>query len=596
MMNYNTTESVGYVRVSHEKQVDNYSLDTQTELIKKFANGNNMTLVKCFREEGCSGRNTNRPQYQAMMKYIRENEIKVVIVHKLDRLHRDEYNAMNDIKFFRANGIKLITIAEGLDSDEPLSTLGFMVHFILAADFSRNLASETRKGLLAGAKCCKHLGGTPPYGFQVNRDTGLLEIDETTAPAVRGIFELYAEGFTTGEICEWLEAHGYRTAKGNSFKANSLNAILHNEKYRGCYVWDKASPKDSEGHRNSHKHKESYIKIEGGCPAIVTQELFEKAQERLKYNSNKANRNKAKRYYPLNGYIYCECGARMTGNVQYSKSKKYYQYRCSAKCGNKPIRAEYLENAVISTIKKCLFSSTNTSQILECMNVTVKDKQKDLDSEYQQLTSKKYGLITAQDNLLRAIETDKGTTAIMKRLDRISNELEGVTARLESFDRDVHVFAESDLLILEKRFVPFVVAKNSVNNKRFLNDVLKRVQVNSDTICVELSNSINIDKNIKNYLKGETNMKNIKTRKLDAILLNLKGNPDGSFSLIMAVRPPHAYGYSGSCQLSMTYEDLNAIAVEEDCDFDSLVGTHFHLNVEMKGADVNGIIGLIRLF
>lgn len=64
----------------------------------------------------------------------------------------------------------------------------------------------------------------------------------------------------------------------------------------------------------------------------------------------------------------------------------------------------------------------------------------------------------------------------------------------------------------------------------------------------------------------------------------------------MAVRPPHAYGYSGSCQLSMTYEDLNAIAVEEDCDFDSLVGTHFHLNVEMEGTDVKGIIGLVRLF
>ena len=184
----------------------------------------------------------------------------------------------------------------------------------------------------------------------------------------------------------------------------------------------------------------------------------------------------------------------------------------------------------------------------------------------------------------------------MNRLDRISNELEGVTARLESFDRDVHVFSESDLLILEERFVPFIVTRNSVNNKRFLNDVLKRVQVNSDTICVELSNSINIDKNIKNYLKGEITMKNVEARKLDAILLNLKGNPDGSFSLIMAVRPPHAYGYSGSCQLSMTYEDLNAIAVEEDCDFDSLVGTHFHLNVEMEGTDVKGIIGLIRLF
>lgn len=596
MMNYNATDCVGYVRVSDERQVDNYSLDTQTEMIKKYAKSNNMSLVKCFREEGYSGRNTNRPQYQAMMKYIRENEIKVIIVHKLDRLHRDEFNAMSDIKFFRANGIKLITVAEGINSDDDMSTLTIMVYAILAANFSRNLAKETRKGLVAGAKCCKHMGGTPPYGFKVNRDTGLLETDETTAPAVRKIFELYAEGFTTGEICQWLEEHGYKTSKGNSFKANSLNAILHNEKYKGCYTWDKASPKDSEGHRNGHKYKDEYIKIEDGCPAIVTHELFEKAQERLKYNSSKANRNKAKRYYPLNGHIYCQCGARMTGNVQYSKNNKYYQYRCSASCGNKPIRAEYLENAVINTIRKCLFSSTNIPQILDCLNVTVKDKQKDLDSEYQQLTSKKHGLIIAQDNLFTAVETGKATTAIMKRLDRISNELESVTARIESFDRDVHVFSESDLTNLEENFTPFIIRKSSVNNKRLLNEVIKRVQVNSDTISVELSNSINIDKNIKNYMKGDITMKNVETRKLDAILLNLKGNPDGSFKLIMAVRPPHAYGYSGSCKLSMTYEDLNAIAIEDGCDFDSLVGSYFNLVVEMNDSEVKDIIRLIRLW
>lgn len=555
-----------------------------------------MKIVKIFREEGHSGRNTNRPQYQAMMKYIRENEIKTLIVHKLDRLHRDEFNVLSDIRFFRENGIQLITIAEAIDSDMESSNLSVMVHSILAADFSRNLSKETRKGLLAGASCCKHMGGIPPYGFKVNCDTGTLEIDETTAPAVRKIFELYAEGFTTGEICDWLESHGYRTTRGNAFKANSLNSILHNEKYRGCYTWDKAAPKDNEGHRNSHKSKESYIKIEDGCPAIVSKELFEKAQEKLRYNSSKASRNKAKRYYSLNGHIYCQCGARMTGNVQYSKNNKYYQYRCSVSCGNKPIRADYLENAVIGTIKKCLFSSTNTQQILDCMNVTVKDRQKDLDAEYQQLTSKKHGLATAQDNLFKAVEIGKATAAIMKRLDRISNELDVVTARIESFDKDAHTFDEADLVDLGERLVPFVIEKSSVNNKRFLNEVIKRIEVNTDSISVELSNSINIDKNLKNYLKGDINMKNTKTRKLDAILLNLKGNSDDTLSVIMAVRPPHAYGYSGSCQLSMTYENLNSLAVEEDCDFDSLVGTHFQLEVEMEGSEVKDIIRLIRLW
>lgn len=593
MMAKKQITAVAYVRVSHEKQVYNYSLDTQTEIIRRYAEANGIQLAACFREEGYSGRNTNRPQYRSMMQYIAENKPDMVIVHRLDRLHREEYNALTDIRYFRQNGIKFITIAEGIDSDDEMSTLSITIHAILAANYSRNLAKETRKGLIAGAKCCKHMGGKPPYGFKVNPDNGMLEIDETTAPAIRTIFQLYAEGFTTGEICEWLESHGYRTSNGNSFKANSLNSILHNEKYRGCYVWDKSVPKDSEGHRNSHKYKSDYIKIEGGCPEIVSQELFEKAQERLKYNSCKANRNKAKRYYPLNGRIYCQCGARMTGNVQYSKNRKYYQYRCTAECGNKPIRAEHLERLVLISLRECLFSSANSEQILSTVNLALADQQKDMDSLYQQLNSKKSGLVTAQENLFKAVETGKATSAVMKRLERVSNELESITSRIENFDKNPQSLEENDLLPLKEDFASYMQNNGTVNAKRLLDSLIQKVQVNTDTVDLQLKNPISIDSKVKKIFKGEPIM-NTKIKKLSAILLNVTKGADDIVVLHLAVCSPGLCSYTGTCQLAITYNDLINIAEEADCDVHSLVGSCMELEVQMRNDNVENILKISK--
>ena len=101
-------KAIIYTRVSSEKQVDNYSLDFQEKSCRRYAANNNMKVVKVFREEGCSGRNTNRPAYKDMMSYINNNDIDVLLGHKLDRLHRDETNMFDDLKEFKKRNISTI--------------------------------------------------------------------------------------------------------------------------------------------------------------------------------------------------------------------------------------------------------------------------------------------------------------------------------------------------------------------------------------------------------------------------------------------------------------------------------------------------------
>lgn len=590
--------AVGYERVSSEKQVENNSLDTQRDIINAYANSNGWQVIRHFREEGYSGRNTNRPMYNDMKEYIIKNHVDVVLVHLLDRLHRNELNLFKDIKFFRDRKIKLIAIAEGIDSDDEMSSLIIAVKAALSADFSRNLSKRTHMGLKAGAESCKHMGGIPPYGYKVNKDTKLLEIDDITAPAVQMMFELYAEGFPTREICEWLEQHGFRTAKGKFFKPNALNTIFNNEKYRGCFTWDKAVPKDDEGHKNSHKSKSEYLKIEGGCPALVSTELFEKVQARLKENAQKASHSKAKRYYPFNGCIYCECGERMTGNVQHSGDKRYYQYRCSCGCGNKSIRAEYLEKSVLDTVSECLFSSTNTEQLIKILNRTSVDHKLDADAEYQQLTSKKSGLETSQNNLLDAIGAGKATTAILNRLDRTSAELEQIEARISNLDRETHSFTEDNLSSLKARFSDYMMTHGDVNSKRLLGSIIQRIDVTANEVQITFSDCISIDSQTKKILlkrsvpKMETNKNISNVKKYDAILIGIKEKNEKQMSMKLAVRPEYSYSYSGNCDLVVSYDSFFNLLANNEVLLEDACGSKMNLVVEMNGDKIGKILSV----
>ena len=97
--------------------------------------------------------------------------------------------------------------------------------------YSKNLAREVMKGMNETALQCKHTGGCPPLG--------------------------------------------YKTKRGKMFGKNSLYEILSNEKYAGVFVFNKAAAR-ADGKRNNHAQKDSYIRIEGGCPAIIGKNCLHK--------------------------------------------------------------------------------------------------------------------------------------------------------------------------------------------------------------------------------------------------------------------------------------------------------------------------------
>lgn len=161
----------------------------------------------------------------------------------------------------------------------------------MAEYYSKNLARETMKGFTENGYKALHNGGTPPLGYDVNEEKKYI-INPREAESVKLIYEMSIAGSSRSEIINELNERGFKTKIGTVFKANSIHSILTNEKYTGVYIYNKTAKKDALGKRNGHAYKDEseIIRVEGGIPAIVSREDFEKVQEILK-NAQKETRN-----------------------------------------------------------------------------------------------------------------------------------------------------------------------------------------------------------------------------------------------------------------------------------------------------------------
>lgn len=129
----------------------------------------------------------------------------IVLVHKLDRFSRDRYDSVIYKKKLKKNHVKLCSVLERMD-DSPESIMMEAVLEGMSEYYSKNLAREVMKGMNETALQCKHTGGCPPLGYDLDENRHLV-INEQE----RIIFQMFADGYGYSEIIDRLNAHGYKT-------------------------------------------------------------------------------------------------------------------------------------------------------------------------------------------------------------------------------------------------------------------------------------------------------------------------------------------------------------------------------------------------
>lgn len=462
-------KAVIYARYSCERQTEQ-SIEGQLHECNEYARKNDITIVNTYIDRATSGKSDNRLQFQQMIKDSDKQAFEAVIVYKMDRFSRNRYDSAVYKARLKKNGVRVLYAKESI----PDGPEGIILESLLegmAEYYSAELAQKVKRGLHENALKCRTTGGIVPLGYKITEDKKYA-IDEEKARIVQRIFQQYADGARVCDICKELNDLGIRSARGAEFNKNSLRVMLKNEKYIGIY-----------------KCKD--VRIEGGIPAVIDKELFDRVQERIEENKAAPARQKSNAVdYLLSGKMYCgNCGGGMVGVSGKGKlGEKYYYYACSTKnrlksCDKKNVRKEWIESVVVDeTIKNVLNPEKIDYIAKRCVEIQNREMKADceLDMLNKQLADTKKSI----KNIMAAIEEGIITKNTKERL----SELEEAQERIE-YEISTHKLRQPQLTEKQIKYLLDQYCRESDEydeqyNRDVINCFVSTVHLYEDKICI----------------------------------------------------------------------------------------------------------------
>ena len=415
--------AVVYARFSSHKQGEQ-SIDGQLSAARAYADARGYTIIHEYIDRAMTGRNDNRDEFQEMLSDCGKKQFSVIIVWKVDRFGRNREEITFNKYRAKKHGVRVEYVAENM-GEGPESVILESVLEGMAEYYSLQLSQNIRRGNRENAKRCKFTGGRVPLGYKIDADQNFT-VDPETAPLVRRIYTMYAEGWTIAEIIQQLNAEGLRTSTGGPFTKNSLRTVLTNEKYIGIYDF-----------------KNGEIRIEDGIPAIIDKDIFYKVQKLLRANQSAPAARWNKTDYLLTNKLFCgTCGAPMVGESGKSVTgAKYSYYLCSNhkrgnKCSRKAIRQDLIEPYVLEKTQQLILDDDVISFIVE----NVWDYYQKQDQTRDKITALQAQLTEiekAVNNLMRAIEAGLPLTEMTKnRLSELDAQRTAINTALAQTQLD----------------------------------------------------------------------------------------------------------------------------------------------------------------
>ena len=415
--------AVIYARFSSHKQGEQ-SIEGQLAAAHAYAAARGYEIIHEYIDRAMTGRNDNRDEFQQMLSDCTKKQFSVIIVWKVDRFGRNREEITFNKYHCKKHGVRVEYVAENM-GDGPESVILESVLEGMAEYYSLQLSQNIRRGNRENAKKCRFTGGRVPLGYKLDKDHQFV-IEPDTAPLVRRIYAMYAEGQTITEIIDQLNAEGLRTGQGNRYTKNSLRTILKNEKYIGIYDF-----------------KNGEIRIEDGVPAIVDKEIYYKVQKLLSINQRAPAAKWSRADYLLTNKLFCgSCGAQIVGESGTSKTgAKYNYYLCinhkrGNTCGRKAIRQDWLEPFVLTKTQELIMDD----EVIQYITDNVWEYYLRQDQEQEKITTLKAQVAEVEkaiNNLMRAIEAGMPLTEMTKnRLTELDGQQQALNAAIAQTQLD----------------------------------------------------------------------------------------------------------------------------------------------------------------
>ena len=379
-----------YARLSVEdngKEAD--SIENQIALLESYISGcPDLSRVELFADNGYTGTNFHRPEFNRMMEAVQSGVIDCIVVKDLSRLGRNYIETSQFIeKICPFYGLRFIAVNDGFDTAAVTDTaqmsmaLSNIVNDYYAKDISRKVTSALQTKMERG----DYIGNYAPHGYCKDPENkNHLVIDPETAPVIRQIFQWRAEGVSYMGINRRLNEAGipspgqYRLEHGietnNNRKGRSVlwnkhmvTEILKNIVYIGHLAQKKGSQCLYAGIPYHITGEDEWIVVEHTHEPIISKELFEAVQKINRESAERSRANSGKyAYLPREKNIFgkkltcAECGAVMKLHRSFStkRDKAYFTFKCptyaehgSKGCSDVKKRKADLDVTVFSFIK-----------------------------------------------------------------------------------------------------------------------------------------------------------------------------------------------------------------------------------------------------
>jgi site-specific DNA recombinase len=455
-----------YARVSSDRQKEEQTIASQTAALIEYCHQEGYTVPAewIFQDEGYSGATLIRPGLERVRDLAVEGQIESVLIYSPDRLSRKYAYQVLLVDEFARHGVEIVFInSPQASTPEEQQLLQFQG---MIAEYERaQIAERTRRGKRFRAKAgsTNVLSGAP-YGFRYVKKTetsaSYYEIIEQEAEVVRKVFELYTESwFSIGAVVGWLNNHEVPTRKKLSpWERSTVWAMLRNPAYigRACFGKTESVPRQRVTRplrqrggysprcsSNRERPRQEWIEI--AVPAIIDEEIFALAAERLQENKRFSARRTIEPNL-LSGMLVCgECGyAYYRASTRTSRRKIYY-YRCLGSddyrhvngrvCQSKAIRQDYLDALIWRQVVELLEDPALIRQEIQRRLQAIQDssptrKRKEvIDREINRQQKSIEKLLDAyQEGLLELSELRSRMPNLRKRSEALQAELRGLEA------------------------------------------------------------------------------------------------------------------------------------------------------------------------
>lgn len=344
--NYGGDVTALYARLSKDDDLvgDSNSIVHQKEILAKYAKEHGFTNIEFYVDDGFSGTNFNRPDFQRMMADAEEGKISTVIVKDMSRFGRDYIMVGYYTEIYFSNlDIRFIAINDNVDSN--IQTENDLTPFknVFNEWYARDTSKKIRAVFKAKGNSGKHLTTNPPFGYKKDpNDKDKWIIDDEAAATVRRIFQMYVDGYRISEIGHKLTEEKVETPilyyMNRGIKTNarseypeiwdlmSIKYILSQTAYAGHTVNFQTAVKSYKTKKQIRLPKEDWIIYRNTQEPIIDEKTFETVQQMRKVKRTRTKYNEPNMF---SGLLYCaDCGNHLTIQ-RVARNRKMDNFSCA---------------------------------------------------------------------------------------------------------------------------------------------------------------------------------------------------------------------------------------------------------------------------